>query len=100
MTATVAPSAAPPWAIRVWADDLNIYAEIASLNQPCVITVPISEGGLSRILSILGAKHSSEAAGEPYLRPAIVAKEMMREGLTQRDLDLARQSLKSLGILK
>lgn len=100
MTATIAPSAAPPYAVKVWMDDNSIYAEVPSLNAPCVISAPITEGGLSKILAVLGAKHQSEAAGIAYERPAVVAKAMQKEGLTQKDLELARASLKSLGILK
>lgn len=95
-----APSAAPPYAVKVWMDDNSIYAEIPSINSPCVISAAITEGGLSRILEVMGAKHRSEAAGVAYERPAYVAKGLQKEGLTQRDLDLARQSLKSLGLLK
>ena len=100
MSAESIPTAAPPWSIRVWADDINIYAEVPSINSPCVIAAPISEGGLSKILAILGAKHQTESAGIAYERPAYVAKSLSKEGLTQRDLDLARASLKSLGGIK
>lgn len=98
--AKVAKTAAPPYAIRVWADDNSIYAEISSINAPCVISAPFSEGGLSKILAVLGAKHQSEAAGIAYERPAYVAKNLQKEGLTQQDLDLARASLKSLRLIK
>jgi len=100
MSAEVLPSAAPPYAIKVWADAVNVYAEVPSLNQPCVLAFRLSTGGLSQILDLLGAKHRQEGAGEPYLRPAYVAKTLMREGLTQRDLDKAREALKNLGIIK
>lgn len=98
--AEVAKAAAPPWAVKVWADDNSIYAEVASINAPCVISAPITEGGLSKMLAVMGAKHQSEAAGIAYERPAYVAKALQKEGITQKDLDLARASLKSLGILK
>lgn len=94
------PSAAPPYAIKVWADDLNIYAELPSINQPCVIAAPISESGLSRILTILGAKHITEGHGESYRRPVYIAKELQKEGLTQHDLDKAREALKLAGLIK
>ena len=98
--AEVAKAAAPSWAVKVWADDNSIYAEVPSLNAPCVISAPITEGGLSKILAVLGAKHQSEAAGIAYERPAYVAKALQKEGITQKDLDLARDSLKALGVLK
>lgn len=93
-------TAAPSWAVKVWADDVSIYAEVASINSPCVISAPFTEGGLSRILALLGAKHQSEAAGIAYQRPPYVAKGLQKEGLTQRDLDKAREALKALGVIK
>ena len=98
--AEVTSTAAPPWAIKVWSDDNSIYAEVPSINSPCIISAPITEGGLSKILAVLGAKHQSEAAGIAYERPAYIAKGLQKEGLTQKDLDLARASLKALGVLK
>jgi len=100
MTATFAPSAAPPWAIRVWADDRSVYAEVPSINGPCVVAYARSEGGLSQALTTLGAMHTAEGHGDPYLRPAAVAKNLMKDGITQKDLDSARAALKELGILK
>ena len=100
MNATVAPSAAPAYAVKVWSDDRNVYAEVPSLNQPCVMAFAISESGLSRILTVLGAAHRSEAAGEPYLRPAVVAAALMKDGITQKHLDAAAAALRELGVIK
>jgi hypothetical protein len=97
---TVAPSAAPPHAIKVWADHMNVYAEIPSLNQPCILAFRLSEGGLSQILSLLGAKHGQDAAGVPYLRPPVLTKKQISEGITTLDLDAARHALLDLGLLK
>lgn len=98
--AEVTSTAAPPWAIKVWSDDNSIYAEVPSINSPCVISAPFTEGGLSKVLSVLGAKHRSEAAGIAYERPTYVAKTLQKEGLTQHDLDLARAALKEAGLIK
>jgi hypothetical protein len=100
MPDAVAYSAAPLWAIRVWADDNNIYAEVPSLNQPCVIAAPFTEGGLSKVLKVLGAQHIKESAGAQYLRPPVIAKKLMADGITQPDLDAARMALRELGIIK
>lgn len=100
MTSTVAPSAAPPHAIKVWADRRNVYAEIPSLHQPCVIAFPLSSGGLSKVLAILGAKHQEDMAGVPYLRPAVIAKALIADGITQRELDATRLVLLELGLIK
>jgi hypothetical protein len=98
--ANALPSAAPAHAIKVWADDVNVYAEVSSLHAPCVIAYPYTEGGLAKMLSLLGAKHTADAGGEPYLRPAAISKAFHREGLTQKELTSARQALIDLGILK
>ena len=100
MTATVLPSAAPSYAVKVWADHINVYAEVPSLNQPCVVAFPLAESGLSKLLQLLGAKLTDEGSGQPYLRPPVVAKKLMAEGLDQRDIDAARTILQELGILK
>lgn len=95
---TVAPTAAPTWAIRVWADDRSVYAEVPSVNGPYVVCYPRSEGGLAKALATLGAMHSAEGSGEPYLRPTAVSKKLMQEGITQRDLEEAGIAL--AGMLK
>lgn len=100
MTATVVDTAAPSYAVKVWADHRNIYAEVPSLNQPCVLAFRLSEGGLSQVLSLLGARLRDEGGGQPYLRPPVISKNMIKEGVTTLDLDSARMALIALGILK
>jgi hypothetical protein len=98
--ADVLPSAAPPYAVRCWCDDRNVYAEVPSLNGPCVVAYPRSEGGMAKALATLGAYHTAEGSGQPYLRPAVIAKKLMADGITQTDLDAARAALLEAGILK
>jgi hypothetical protein len=100
MSAEILPTAAPLWAVKVWADDRSVFAEIPSVNGPCVVAYPRSEGGLSNCLRTLGAYHTAEASGQPYLRPAVIAKKLMADGITQADLDAARAALLEAGILK
>lgn len=100
MPATIANSAAPPWAVKVWADDNNIYAEVPSHNGPCVIAYARSEGGLSKILTTLGALHTVEGHGEQYLRPHLLTKQMISDGITNPDLESARKALLELGLIK
>jgi len=100
MTAEVLPTAAPPYAVKVWADDNSIYAEVPSLNAPCVVSFRLSEGGLAQVLKLLGAQHTLEGSGQPYLRPAVISKKLIVDGVTQPDLDTARSILTQLGILK
>ena len=35
MTATLAPTAAPAYAVLMWMDDRNIYAELPIAKRPC-----------------------------------------------------------------
>src|SRR5882757_10068255 len=99
MTASRAKSAAPPYAILVWADERNIYSQLPSVNGPYVCAFPRTEGGLSQALHHMGAMHA-EHSGEPYVRPAAPpSKELLRKGLTQNDREAARDILKRLGVI-
>jgi hypothetical protein len=100
MSATVAQSAAPLNAILVWCDDNNVYAEVPSLNQPAVLAFPISEGGLSKCLALLGARYSLEGHGETYSRPVVVPKKLLADGITPLDMASASETLRRLGMLK
>ncbi len=100
MSAQVLPTAAPSYAVKVWADHVNVYAEVPSLNSPCVIAFRLSEGGLMQVLHLLGAKLKDEGGGQPYLRPSYIAKKLIADGITQPDLDAARAALLELGIIK
>jgi hypothetical protein len=98
--ATCAQSAAPSYAIKVWMDDNNVYAEIPSLNQPCVVRFPIQEGGLAKCLALLGAKRTAEAHGEPYIHRPAMNKKLMAAGVTVKDMDQAAEMLRRKGMLK
>jgi hypothetical protein len=98
MTATVALSAAPAYAVLMWADERNIYAQLPSQNGPYVACFPRSEGGLGAALRELGAMWV-EHSGQPYLRPELPSKELARQGLTQNDREACRDVLKKLGVI-
>lgn len=98
MTATFAKSAAPPYAVLCWADELNIYTQLPSVNGPYVARFPRSEGGLSTALHHMGAMHV-EHSGQPYVRPTLPSKELTTKGLTQNDREAARDALKKLGVI-
>lgn len=98
----VCRTAAPPYAIRIWADERNVYAELPSVNGPYVAMFIRSEGGLSQALHILGAMHQKETAGAPYLRPeapVMPSKRLQQSNVTKQDLDSARNVLKKLGVI-
>lgn len=98
MTATIASSAAPAYAIRMWADERSIYAELPSINGPCVMSFARSEGGLSQALHTLGAMHK-EHSGEAYVRPEVPNKKMQKDNITSKDLEEARAVLQKLGVI-
>lgn len=98
----VCKSAAPPYAIRIWADERSVFCELPSINGPYVAEFARSEGGLSQALHILGAMHQKETGGTPYLRPegvAMPSKKLMAAGVTPVDLSKARDVLKKLGVI-
>src|SRR5882762_10262170 len=96
----VCPTAAPPYAIKCWADERSIFAELPSINGPYVAMFIRSEGGLSQALHILGAMHATEHAGTPYIRPeapVLPTKRLAQSNLTKEDMDKAREVLKKMG---
>lgn len=101
MSASYAKSAAPPYAILIWADELNIYAQLPSINGPYVAMFKRSEGGLSSALHQLGAMHVEHA--EPhYTRPDLppkVAPAKRGLAVSENDREAARDVLKKLGVI-
>ena len=99
-TDTFASSAAPTYAIKIWADDNNLYAEVPSIHSPCICKFPITEGGLAKALAVMGAKHQVEGHGEPYIHRPALNKKLMAAGVTQKDMDVAEAVLRKTGFLK
>lgn len=98
MTASRAKSAAPPYACLMWADELNVYAQIAGTNGPYVARFSRSEGGVAQALHHMGAMHI-EHSGVPFHRAEIPPKALTVKGLTQNDREAARDVLKKIGII-
>lgn len=98
MTASRAKSAAPPYACLMWADELNVYAQIAGTNGPYVARFARSEGGVAQALHHMGAVHI-EHSGVPFQRAEIPPKALTVKGLTQNDREAARDVLKKIGII-
>ena len=98
MTATIAPSAAPPHALSCWVDNHSLFFELRSPHGPVVLSFRRHE--LSKALAILFTTFETETHGEPYIRPPHVAATLMKEGMDQRDLDAAAKALRELGMLK
>lgn len=58
MIESIAPSAAPPNALRMWTDGVRVYAEIpgAQGKAPYIVHHLFSEGGLYKLLTLLGQR--------------------------------------------
>lgn len=70
MSATLAKSAAPPWAITIWRDATNIYTEVpnkAPNGVPFIASYPLSEAGLGKALDQMRTRYNSSAS--PVYRP-------------------------------
>ena len=90
---------APPHAILIWADAVNIYC--APQGSPEVaVAFRLSTGGLAQAIALLGAEHIEKAKGQPYLRPEIASRSLLKNNLTVADLRSAREALRELGIIK
>lgn len=98
--ATLADSAAPPNAVKCWMDDNSVYAELPSINGPCVVRFPITEGGLAKCLALLGAKRTADHSGPVYTSKPALNKNLMAAGVTQKDMDLAESTLRRIGLIK
>jgi len=98
MNASKAKSAAPAYAVLCWADEMNIYMQLPSINGPYVACFSRSEGGLSAGLHHMGALHI-EHSGVPFHRAEIPPKALTMKGLTQNDREAARDALKKIGVI-
>lgn len=61
---SLAPSFAPPNAVRMWMDDHSIYVELPvspgyESTIPCILAFAISEQGLSKALNILRQRRTN-----------------------------------------
>ncbi len=98
MSASRAKSAAPAYAVLCWADEMNIYMQLPSVNGPYVARFARSEEGLSAGLHHMGALHI-EHSGVPFHRAEIPPKALTMKGLTQNDREAARDILKKIGVI-
>lgn len=98
MTAEIAKSAAPDWALSVWCDLRNIYVQLPSQHGPCVITYPRDSRGLSLVLDLMKSRHDTEGYGQVYLVPPPPIKRDDRFSPNQRDL--VRDVMRKAGIAR
>lgn len=98
MTASPAPSAAPPHAIPCWVDNNSLYFELRGVHGPHVLSFQRYE--LSKALAILFTAFETEGHGEVYtLPPSPAALIPDKDGITEAMRRDARDILKKLRII-
>lgn len=102
MTATLAKSAAPPWAVTLWSDERRIYAEIPGKDRPYITTFMLNEGGLSKALSLLRTRAETNTNTSPIYRvdPSTIAHPSNRPSVgTAAQRANAQSILRKLGMI-
>ena len=102
MSATRAPSAAPPFAIKVWSDGLLLFAELPATagGQPHIVSESMCEAGLWKMLNLLRIRakenpYASTQSSELVLRK--VGK--VEQPMSQAQRNAAAEVLKKLGMI-
>jgi len=100
MSATFAKSAAPPYALRTWADATHIYLEIPAKDPkslpPYVMAFARTEGGLTKALAFVTRRHSDHA-GAPRFNVPELPKPAFGTTIQQAH---AQAVLKRMGIVR
>lgn len=99
MMGTIAPTAAPPHAVRCWLDGRSLYFELSGVNGPVVLAFTPDSAGFSRAISVLFARHAAEGHGEVYIRPELPSTIPDKDGISEAQRREARDLLKKMGII-
>jgi hypothetical protein len=97
MTAHLADTAAPDYAVQCWCDLRSIYFQFPSTHGPCVISFPRDSIGLAKALDLLKSRHATEGHGTPYVAPPIPYAKS--PNVTQEQRASARDILRKKGII-
>lgn len=100
--ANFARSAAPPYALRTWADANSIYLEIPAKDPaklpPLVMSFSKTEGGLTKALAYVTKRHTDFAGPPQYKAPdALPPKALVGSSMQQAH---AQAVLRRIGVLK
>jgi len=100
MNATRASSAAPPHAIKIWAEGLLLCAEIPG-DPPYVITEAMTEGGLWKLLNLLRERAMEHPVASRQVPERMMTRKPGKEPVqvNQAMRDSAREVLKKLGMI-
>jgi hypothetical protein len=97
MTAELALTAAPDYAVQLWCDLRSIYMQFPSQNGPCIVSFARNTMGLAKALDLLRSRHATEGAGTPYTSPPPPIKRDSR--FSPKQQDIVRDVLRRRGIL-
>lgn len=92
MSATSAPSAAPPNAIPVWSDGRSLFTELPGPHGPIVLRYPLTTSGLSSALGLIH-RHAYDALDRSA---AVAALSQPRRSTAPTPVELA---LRKLGLI-
>lgn len=97
MTDTLASSAAPPQALKLWTDGHSIFIEIPGRAGPYIMARDYDLRAISYVFSLLGATHIEykfeNKVPDNYLKPS-------KAPGTHNQRELAEQLLRARGIIK
>lgn len=99
MTATSAPTAAPPHAVPFWLDRNSLFCELPSINGPVVFRFTRDSIGLAKAFSTVFAIYESEGHGEIYSAPQCPTSIPDKNGITDRQRQDARDILRRLKVI-
>lgn len=96
---TIAHSAAPPNALRMWTDGSRIYVELPGLRGPYVVAYQYCEGGLGKALALLGERRVDyDYTGT--IPPAYTNPMNWSQPGTKQQQAIAEKLLRQRGIIK
>lgn len=96
MSATLAPSIAPPHAIRVWVDGFELFAEIPG-NPPYIMRLSLSDSGLHKALNLLRTRHTDTRTGRYRVPERLIGGKAPPATDAQRAA--ARNVLRKMGLV-
>ncbi len=95
---TMAKSASPPNAVRMWTDGLVIYTEIPG-TPPYIAKFSLTEGGLSKALDLLRTKAKFNPNGHPAPKTREPTRVEKRPEVTDEQRATAVAVLRKLGMV-
>lgn len=95
---SAAKTAAPPHAIRVWANGLTLFAEIPG-DPPYVMRLSMTEGALGKVLNLL--KDRDAAYGSTPVSDRMVVRKVGKAevAVNSKQREAALEVLKKLGMV-